>query len=126
VEVKSTDEEPFTLEDLQRVWNDFAEQRKLFQAEYQLLQQPFDRKENEITIHLHNPVQETILNTLKGDMITFLRQNLQNKSIMISGELREEETRKIIYTNREKFAYLLEKNPVLKELKERLGLDTDF
>jgi DNA polymerase-3 subunit gamma/tau len=32
----------------------------------------------------------------------------------------------MLYTSREKFDYLVEKNPVLKELKEKLGLDTDF
>jgi DNA polymerase-3 subunit gamma/tau len=31
-----------------------------------------------------------------------------------------------MYTPREKFEYLMEKNPALKELKDRLGLDTDY
>lgn len=118
--------EEFTAEALQQAWNEFAAQRKMYVAEYQLLTQPFDRKDNEIVIHLHNPIQETILNTLRSDLIAFLRKNLRNKSIMLTGELREIESKKILYTNREKFDFLLEKYPALKGLRDRLGLDTDF
>ena len=40
--------------------------------------------------------------------------------------MKEADTKKIAYTNKEKFDLLAEKNPMLKEMKERLGLDTDF
>jgi hypothetical protein len=116
----------FTVEQLQLHWNEFAEQRKKFQAEYQLLTQPLEMIENKIILHLHNPVQESMLNNLKIDLINFLRERLRNQSIQIVGELRAADERKVIYTNREKFDYLAQKNPMLKELKERLGLDTDF
>lgn len=42
------------------------------------------------------------------------------------GEHTVVDDKKVIYTNREKFDHLVEKNPKLKDLKERLGLDTDF
>jgi hypothetical protein len=42
------------------------------------------------------------------------------------GELNVTDEKKVIYTNRDKFDHLAEKNPKLKELKERLGLDTEF
>jgi len=31
-----------------------------------------------------------------------------------------------MYTSRDKFEYLLGKNPALREMKDRLGLDPDF
>ncbi len=31
-----------------------------------------------------------------------------------------------LFTTKEKFDHLAEKNPVLKEMKDRLGLDPDF
>lgn len=116
----------FTDKALLETWNAFAEQRKKYLAEYQLLTQPYERRENEIVIHLHNPIQETILNTIKADLIGFLRNTLRNKSITVTGETIEIETGKMLYTNREKFDFLAEKYPVLKELRDRLGLDTDF
>ena len=111
---------------MQAAWTEFADQRKKFQAEYQLLTQPYDLQETKIILHLHNPVQETILANLKTDLTNFIRDRLKNYSIQVVGESREAEQRKVIYTNREKFDYLVQKNPVLRELKERLGLDTDF
>lgn len=117
---------PFSPEQLRDVWNAYAETRKIYQAEYQLLNQEYELTDNHITIPLHNPVQETILTNIRSDLTTFLRDRLRNQSIQVTGELREAEQRKVIYTNREKFDYLVAKNPMLRELKDRLGLDTDF
>ncbi len=75
---------------------------------------------------MHNPVQEMMLTNLRSDLTTFLRDRLRNQSINITGELRVADERKVIYTNREKFDYLVARNPMLRELKDRLGLDTDF
>ncbi|HEY0743241.1 MAG TPA: hypothetical protein VGD40_17355, partial [Chryseosolibacter sp.] len=56
----------------------------------------------------------------------FLREKLRNSNIQVTGVLTQSDDKKIIYTNRDKFDYLADKNPILKELKDRLGLDTDF
>lgn len=118
---------PFTEQELQAVWNQFAETRKKFQAEYQLLRQPFELLNQTITVHFHHPVQETMLNNLRIELSAFVREQLKNNSIQIVGYLKvEEEGKKMIYTNRDKFDFLLDKNPMLRELKDRLGLDTDF
>jgi hypothetical protein len=98
----------------------------MYQAEYYLLSQPIDIQDGKITVHLHNPIQETLLNTIKSDLLTYLREKLSNNSILLFGELKEADEKKIVYTNREKFEHLAEKNPKLKDLKDRLGLDTDF
>ena len=117
---------PFTLEELHKAWLAFAEQRKKFQAEYQLLSQAYEVDGGRITLPLHNPVQESMLSNLKVDLTLFLRERLKNQSINVVGEFREADQRKVIYTAREKFDYLVAKNPMLKEFKDRLGLDTDF
>lgn len=115
-----------TPEGVQEAWNAYAETRRRNAAEYQLLSQPIDRKDTQIIVHLHNPVQETILNTLRSDLTAFLRARLQNRSVAVSGELREIEAGKLLYTNKEKFDHLVERYPILKELRERLGLDPDY
>jgi hypothetical protein len=83
-------------------------------------------QETSVIVHLHNPVQETLLNGLKTDITTFLRARVENHSIQVNGVLQQNDDRKVIYTNREKFDHLAEKNPNLKILKEKLGLDPDF
>jgi hypothetical protein len=52
---------------------------------------------------------------------------LSNNTIQLLGEIKTaDDGKRMIYTNREKFEHLMEKNPKLKDLKERFGLDTDF
>jgi DNA polymerase-3 subunit gamma/tau len=120
-------EEPFTDEQLREAWMEFAVQRKKFQAEFQMLSQPYEIRGKQIVVTLLSPVHETMLNNIKVEMTGFLREKLRNTTIQIVGELLQGDAeRKVIYTNKEKFDYLAEKNPVLKELKDRLGLDTDF
>ncbi len=91
-----------------------------------MLSQPYKLEGSLITVGLLSPVHETMLNNIKGEITSFLREQLRNNTIQITGELQTSEEKKIIYTNREKFDYLVEKNPMLRELKDRLGLDTDF
>lgn len=91
-----------------------------------MLAQPYQFRDNRVIITLLNPVQETMLNNIKSELTTFLRENLRNTTILVTGELNETDDKKMMYTSRDKFEFLLEKNPILRELKERLGLDTDF
>lgn len=118
--------EPFSPEQLHLVWRDFAEQRKKFQAEYQLLIQPIEIRESQIIVQLLSTVQETMLSNFKNDLTSYLRNQLKNNSIVIVGELKETDERQMLYTPRDKFEYLIGKNPMLKTLRDRLGLDPDF
>lgn len=108
------------------MWEVFALQRKDQLAEYHLLKQPFDFDGLQITIHLSNPVEEPLLQNLKPILTDYLRSQLSNRNITITSVLKEWEGDKIAYTNKEKFDHLLNKNPILKELKVRLGLDPEF
>lgn len=119
--------EPYTEEQLRAAWDEFAATRKKYQAEFQMLSQPYKLLDGKhIVVSLLSPVHETMLNAIKIDLTAFVREKLRNTSIQVSGELATSDEKKIIYTNRDKFDYLAEKNPILKEMKDRLGLDTDF
>lgn len=120
------EDKDFTPDQLKAVWDEYANQRRNRQAEYQMLTQPYEIKGTQIVISLLSPVQETLLNNIKSDLTGFLRERLHNNSIQVTGTVQVNDDKKVIYTNREKFEYLAEKNPILKELKDRLGLDTDF
>lgn len=66
------------------------------------------------------------MQTIRNPLIKFLRERLKNRSINVTSQIREIQAQKIAYTNKEKFDKLAEQNPLLKELKQRLDLDTDF
>jgi hypothetical protein len=119
-------DQSFTDEQLHEAWKSFAETRKLQQGDYQLLNQPFERIENKIVMPLSNPIQETMLKEFKTELNAFLRERLQNNAVLVVGELRMSDDKKVIYTNRDKFDFLAAKNPIIIELKDRLGLDPDF
>ncbi len=118
--------EPVTEANLKLAWQAFAEKRKAFHAEYQLLQQPFELNGTEVTMYLHNTVQENLLNELRSDLTLHLRQHLKNDNIRVQGKLIIDNTTPVIYTNREKLNYLAEKNPLVVNLIKTLGLDPDF
>jgi hypothetical protein len=67
-----------------------------------------------------------MLSNFKNDLTSYLRNQLKNNSIVIVGELKETDERQMLYTPRDKFEYLIGKNPMLKTLRDRLGLDPDF
>jgi len=82
--------------------------------------------ENKITIQLANLVEEPLLQGIRTQLTAYLRDKLNNSNINVFGVMQAIETKRVAYTNKEKFDYLAEKNPILLELKERLGLDTDY
>jgi hypothetical protein len=113
------------LAEVQEVWKQFAETRKGQVAEYSLLQRDFELVDNTIHLQLTNPVEEPLLAGIKTDLLDFLKEKLDN-DVCIEGVMLKHSSKKIIYTNKEKFDHLAEKNPMLLELKERLGLDMDY
>lgn len=122
--VKST--KSFSIEELKVAWNEFAEQRKSQVGEYHLLKQEFEYKANVVTIHLSNQVEEPLLQSIRTPLTEFLRARLGNDNISVVSQVQQVHSKKIAYTNKEKFDHLAEKNPILLELKERLGLDPDY
>jgi len=64
---------------------------------------------------------------MRIELGSFLREKLGNNLITVSSEMKMvEDDKKKLYTNRDKLDFLMTKNPILKEMKDRLGLDTDF
>lgn len=91
-----------------------------------MLNREFDFNNNQLTIRLANPIEEPMLALVKSDLVDFLRQKLNNNSIQVTGLLQEFQSKKVAYTNKDKFEHLADKNPILNELRIRFGLDPDF
>lgn len=120
---------PFGLQDLKNYWQDFADMKKIEgkATDHVLLNEDISLLDDYvIEIKLSNPVQEEFLNSLKTELLIFLRGKLENDSITIISSLRTEDAKKRPYTPKEKLEHMMEKQPLLQELIERLGLDPDF
>ncbi len=120
--------QPFTIDDLKAHWEVFTIRKKEEgrDSEYAVLKQEYALSENTITLKLTNAVKLNILDKFRSDLVTYLKQKLDNRNIELVTELIEEEHVKVPYTNKEKFEYLAEKKPILNKLRNRLGLDPDF
>jgi DNA polymerase-3 subunit gamma/tau len=119
-------DKPLQQNEVIKTWTTYAELQRSQVAEYQLLNREIVLDGTQVVLQLMNPFEEQLLQTLRTDLLAFLRTHLQNSQITIRGELLVPESKKMIYTNREKFDFLLEKYPQLKDWRDRLGLDADF
>lgn len=124
--VEPVDVKPLTDEQLRAAWSDYAQLKKDQVAEFHLLNRTVDVQGTTVTVALANSIEEPLLQTILPDLLTYLRSKLSNSSIKVETVLKKDDTKRIAYTNKEKFDLLAEKNPMIKELKERLGLDPDF
>jgi len=110
-------------------WDNFKEKLKKEgrEREYNTLNQQVDFSEDlSIRLTLPNSFQSLTIEALQQELLTYLRSTLNNRNIQLKTEVEKIENKKLIYTNSEKFDYLAEKYPNLRELKKRLDLDTDF
>ncbi len=111
---------------MRKAWDMYTEQRKDQAAEYQILKREYQFTFPTISIILTNPVEESLLENFRRELIQYLRDQLKNNEITVVSLMQQAAGKKVIYTSKEKFEHLAEKNPYLNELKERLGLDWEF
>jgi DNA polymerase-3 subunit gamma/tau len=82
--------------------------------------------ENILEIELNSNLELSILDRFEQELIVFFRNHLENDVFELRRQVREEKQEKKLYTSTDKFNYMAEKNPALKLLKEKLGLDFEF
>jgi DNA polymerase-3 subunit gamma/tau len=122
--------ELFDLTKLQEVLFEIAEEYRSNHKNLELtvLKQPVSLDNETVTFHLNGEIQQDIFLKIKTDILSKLRRKLNNYSIHIEQEIKEEELdgKRKLYTSSDKLSYLIEKSPALIELQKRFGLETDF
>jgi DNA polymerase-3 subunit gamma/tau len=129
LDLRPGQQKPIEMDSLRTAWFAFA-QRKNQEgkvSEYMILNRNFELQ-NGIEIHLKvdNPVQVEQFNDVKAELLGELRRKVQNNKLNVIVEFVEVVGAKRLYTSIDKYNFLAEKYPALTELKQRLGLDTDF
>ncbi|MBD2715903.1 DNA polymerase III subunit gamma/tau [Microvirga sp. STR05] len=113
---------------LQRVWKELTEERKpISMMHYSLLNRPVQANEQHlILLRVDNPVQEDLFNELRAEFLGELRRRTGYPRLNVQVEVVERvETGRKLYTSTDKMDYLMEKYPMLLEMKQKLGLDVD-
>ncbi|AHJ96209.1 DNA polymerase III subunit gamma/tau [Hymenobacter swuensis] len=113
---------------LQRVWKELTEERKpISMMHYSLLNRPVQANEQHmILLRVDNPVQEDLFSELRAEFLGELRRRTGYPRLNVTVEVVERvETGRKLYTSTDKMDYLMEKYPMLGEMKQKLGLDVD-
>lgn len=122
-------DEPYTFEDLQKYWNQFARSLEVagkINISTTLKGSTLQFENHVIKLGLNTDLQRELINDVKEELMTYIRQNLKNTKVMLETYIMEVQQGKRLYTQQEKYEFLEEKFPAIKDLKKRLGLEIGF
>lgn len=119
--------EPFSYDRLLEVWNTFTQKMKAADKInlFTILNNfaPKLLKPELIEISVESKTQEHLVQQESVELLNFLRNELRNFGIEVIYKLTERKIENRLYGNREKYDYLVNKNPKLDELRRRFNLD---
>jgi DNA polymerase-3 subunit gamma/tau len=128
-ESKNHETSNFTQQELITAWEKYSylckdEQPRMYNT--LSTQIPVLKENFEIELLLNNLLQEEEVNRIKPSLLDFLCNELKNKKIVLTTRLAQpDELNKKLYTNKEKFDHLAQKNPGLISFKQQLGLELE-
>lgn len=121
--------EAFSAEKLLALWKQYAEKAKEDGKinVYTILtaSEPILETSELIIVHVEHKIQEQQLQDELIDLLNFLRPNLRNFNVTIKAKQVARTIVNRLYTNTEKYQYLIEKNPKLEEMRKRFNLDVN-
>lgn len=116
--------EKFSSEDLKIKWDDFLiglSDRPNLKSTLSTL--PEIEDDCKLILEIENSVQEDLINSIKPDLVTWLRKELRNSNIQLITKISEKIKSSIIYSDSEKFEVMIQKNPSLGLLRQKFNLD---
>lgn len=115
---------------LQRVWQELAEERRAQDrmSEFWVLNRPVTANaEHHIELAVDNPIQVDQFNDMRVEFLADLRRRTGNPRLNVQPVVSTvAPTARKLYTSTDKFEYLAERFPALREAKQRLGLEAEF
>ncbi|GAB2719430.1 hypothetical protein GCM10011495_34900 [Hymenobacter frigidus] len=121
---------PINADLLQRVWQELAEERRAQDrmSEFWVLNRPVTANaEHNIELAVDNPIQVDQFNEMRVEFLAELRRRTGHPRLTVQPVVTAAApTAKKLYTATDKFEYLAERFPALREAKQRLGLEADF
>lgn len=116
--------ESFTQGQLEERWKEFlvkmSDRPSLCSA---LSAVPEIIEEHKLLLRIGNSVQEEDIRLIKPELISWLRMTLRNSKIELITRLERIESERTFFSDTEKLQMMMQKNPILNELKQRFNLD---
>ena len=115
---------------LHRVWQELAEERRAQDrmSEFWVLNRPVSADaDHNIELAVDNPIQVDQFNEMRVEFLAELRRRTRHPRLNVQPVVTTAApTARKLYTASDKFEYLAERFPALREAKQRLGLEADF
>lgn len=118
----------FSEEDLQAAWSKFQNlDVERSSTEASVVKRKVRKLDGaEIEVGLTSSLEITIFERIELQAVSFLRKELQNDRIAIIKQVEEAEETKKLYTSKDIYEYMVQVNPAIQNLKEKLGLDFEY
>ncbi|MFY0593732.1 hypothetical protein [Roseivirga sp.] len=91
-----------------------------------MLNQSYELSGTKVTVTVPNEALVPGFEKIRVELLRHLKSTLKNDHISLQSVVVELDREKMRYTDREKFEFLKEKYPALKDLQDKLGLDPEF
>jgi DNA polymerase-3 subunit gamma/tau len=91
-----------------------------------LAEQYLKYESQKLIVLLSNDAQHHLFDEIKQEFLDFVRKEIQNNNLQIETAEHTDKSLKKALSPIEKFNLMAQKNPLLKELKNRLDLDPTF
>ena len=115
----------FSEEEFNLLINSFIDSLKEKKSEVAILNKQKVIEGTSVTFYLDNKLEGSIYDSILNRLNERLKNRFTEK-ITLNKIINQTKKEKTIYTNKEKFEYLVKKNDNLNELKSKLGLDYEF
>ncbi|MFT6872967.1 MAG: hypothetical protein ACJAVN_001980 [Roseivirga sp.] len=116
----------YTKEDMEAAWQKFVADGNFQSLDQEVLKNPFHLEDNRVTVSIPNAALVSSFEKYRAELLHHLRNTLKNDNISLQSNVVEIAQEKMLYTDREKFEFLKNKYPALKDLQDKLGLDPEF
>ncbi len=121
----------FDLPKFLGVWNEIAQKYKDANLinKFVMMDRPIELVDTVAHMKVENEVQVQHFNEqLRMEVLGILRERLQNYAIdiVLDVTVQADGDKKLLYTQSDKYDFLVHKHPLLGELKQKLGLDHEF
>ncbi|MFZ6052699.1 DNA polymerase III subunit gamma/tau [Halocola ammonii] len=119
--------DPFSQEQLKAAWKKYAvetdHEKMSIEALFKL--EPSKRDEQMIDLKLQNNTQVDYLNEVRGEVLVFLKKELNNFYIELNAKVELSNEKGGYMSDKDIYDSMLKKNPLLDELRRKLKLDLD-
>ncbi|MDC1063292.1 DNA polymerase III subunit gamma/tau [Flavobacteriales bacterium] len=129
-EMLPTNSDDFSFDLLMKKWKEMISHFKNLEKSNLALNLNINKPEliesNKIKIILSNSSQVELIEQEKINILTYLRNSLNNDLLELETQVKEIDKNDVPYTNSDKYKKMFEQNKNLAKLGARLGLDPDY